>query len=154
MNGVAVMFFCTLPHSCQGGEKQKRFIVFEWLSQEWVSQEVAFKVMNWWTEESLSLLLLLMCRGLTRSSRKHTFAANSLSPSFSECWHTHTHASTCTHTLIVATAVQRVRRCCLLGSSEWNDYHTSVSTCHWALPCPSPMLKRWHLLTAALVALC
>lgn len=76
--------------------------------------------------------LLLMCRSLTRSSGSIHLL---LIPCRHQSPNTNTHAALArTHKLSAAPAVQTVHRCCLLGLSERNDYHTSVSTCHRALP--------------------
>ena len=50
------------------------------------------------------------------------------------CKHTQTHTQTNTHTGCGPCWAESVHWCRLLGLSERNDYHTSVSTCHWALP--------------------
>lgn len=96
--------------------------------------------------------LPLTCRGLTRSS-------GSIHLLLIPCRHQSLNADTyatlaCTYTPSAGPAVQTVHRS-LLGLSERNDYHTSVSTSlSLCLPCPYLLLKQWHLLTAALVALC
>lgn len=89
--------------------------------------------------------LLLMCRGLTRSS-------GSIHLLLIPCRHQSPNADTHTvlartYKLSVAPAVQTVHRCCLLGLSERNDYHTSVSTCHWALPVSAMSLSHAETLT-------
>lgn len=87
--------------------------------------------------------LLLMCRSLTRSSR-------SIHLLLIPCHHRSLNADPCkvhARTHLVRPLLCRVHRRFLLGLSERNDYHTSVSTCHWALPESAMFLSCTQTLT-------
>lgn len=87
---------------------------------------------------------LLMCRALTRSSRSiHLLLIPSRRQSLNaDPCGARARGRSHAHKLSVAPAVPRVLWRFLPGLSERNDYHTSVSTCHRALPesamSPSP----------------
>lgn len=104
----------------------------------------------------VTLSLRGWCAGVWQeSSRSIHLPLILLSPSVSECWQTYSHMHAHTHTLDAAPRCAETPSA-LPAGFRLNGMIITLQLAHvtepcLSLPCPSPVLKRWHLLTEALV---